>query len=91
MWAVSLKRSPMLTLNSNCLSKWVVTPLVGDQFDLSTGLKEYFLTADENDGIPIADDTSLYQTGLWCDYRCRCAVGWIDCGPEAGSERVLCC
>ena len=56
---------------------------------LSMPLKEYSLTADENDGIPIAHDIFLQQTGFWGDYRCRDTVGRVDRGPEAGSERIL--
>jgi hypothetical protein len=59
---------------------------------LFTALKEYFLTAGGNDGIPIADDIflqAIHQTCLWGDYRCRDTVGRVDRGPEAGSERIL--
>ena len=52
-------------------------------------VEEYFLTAGENDGIPMAHDVLLQQAGLWRSHRCRCAVGRIDRGPEAGSERIL--
>ena len=59
---------------------------------LFTALKEYFLTADGNGGIPIADDIflqAIHQTCLWGDYRCRDTVGRVDRGPEAGSERIF--
>ena len=59
---------------------------------LFTTLKEYFLTADKNDGIPIAHDIFLQaidQTCLWGDYRRRDTVGWVDRGPEDGFERIL--
>ena len=56
---------------------------------MPTALKEYFLTADGNDGIPIEHDIFFQQTGLWGDYRCLDPVGWIDRGPEAGPERIL--
>ena len=59
---------------------------------LSTPLKEYSLTADENDGIPIAHDIFLQaidQTCLWGDYCCSDTVGRVDRGPEAGFGRIL--
>ncbi len=62
----------------------------GAKGHMHTALKEYSLTADENDGIPIGHGFFLQQIGVWSDYRCRDSMGRVDRGSEAGPERILC-